>query len=70
MRLIDDWQKSWKYHSVKVGTLAGALAIGLATSGGVTSWVGLIPNWAVFLGGGCVCFLIVFARLVQQDDDK
>ncbi len=70
MKLIPDWKQSWKYHSVKVGTIAGALAIGIAASGGVTSWVGLIPNWAVFLLGGIVCFFIVFSRLVKQGDDK
>lgn len=70
MKLIDDWRESWKYHSVKIGTIASALAFGLAASGGVTSWVGLIPNWLVFLLGGCICLLIVFSRLVKQGDDK
>lgn len=67
---IPDWHKAHKLRSVQVagaGAIAGAVAAGLAASGAIVPWLGLIPNWAVFAGGALICALVIVARLVQQD---
>lgn len=69
MKLIADWRKATKMHSVQVagtGAIAGAVAAGLAASGAIVPWLGLIPTWAVFAGGAIICGLVIVARLVDQ----
>lgn len=69
MKLIADWRKATKLRSVQVaggGAIAGAVAAGLAASGAIVPWLGLIPDWAVFAGGAVICALVIIARLEDQ----
>ena len=68
--IIDEWKKAHKFTSVQVagsGAIAGALAAGLAASGTIVPWLGLIPQWAVFAGGAVICVLTIIARLWKQN---
>ncbi|MGS1128461.1 DUF7940 domain-containing protein [Rhodanobacter sp. UC4437_H4] len=69
MKLIEEWRQAWRLRSVQVaggGAIAGALAAGLAASGAIVPWLGLLPVWAVFAGGALICALTVWARITQQ----
>lgn len=62
------WREGIHFESVQVagtGAIAGALAAGVAASGAVVPWLGLVPNWAVFAGGAVICALTVVARLLK-----
>ena len=62
------WRESIHFESVQVagfGAIAGALAAGVAASGAIVPWLGLIPNWAVFAGGAVICALTIAARMLK-----
>ena len=68
-KLVPEAKQAHKLWSVRVagtGALAGALAAGLAASGAIVPWLGMIPNWAVFAGGAVICVLTIIARLWKQ----
>lgn len=67
--LVDDWKRNHKKRSVQVagiGTLAGALGAGLSAAGGIVPWLGLLPTWAIWLGGSLICALTVAATYWKQ----
>ncbi len=69
MKMIQNWRSAHKMRSVQVagvGAIAGAVGAGLAASGAIVPWLGLIPNWAVFAGGAVICALTVLGRLEDQ----
>ncbi len=68
-KLIPEAPQAHKLWSVRVagtGAIAGAVAAGLAASGAIVPWLGMIPNWAVFAGGAVICVLTIIARLWKQ----
>lgn len=72
MKLIDRWPEAYKFHSVKIasfGVIASAVAAGIAASGLIVPWLGLIPTWAVFVGGSVIFALTVLARITAQKND-
>lgn len=58
--------KLWSIQVAGTGAIAGAVAAGLAASGAIVPWLGMIPNWAVFAGGAVICVLTIIARLWKQ----
>ena len=64
MRLIDDWRRSWRWASVRLALLAGAIS-GWAASdpAGFARMVDLLPAWARPLVGVALAAAAIGARI-------
>lgn len=63
-RLVADWRQAWKWSSVRVAVLAGAIA-GWAASdpNGFSNAVDLLPPWARPLLGMAVTTSAILSRI-------
>lgn len=64
MRLIDEWHRSWRWASVRLAVVAGAVS-GWAASdpAGFARAVDLLPAWARPLVGLAVALAAIGARV-------
>lgn len=67
MRLIDEWRRSWRWASVRLAVVAGAVS-GWAASdpAGFARAVDLLPPWARPLVGLVVTMTAIGARVTTK----
>lgn len=70
MKLIPDWKKAHHLGSVQIGSsgfLLMSLGAGLSLSASAAQWIGVIPNWAIFLMASAICAATVIGRIFMRD---
>jgi len=73
MKLIPNWKKAHKLASIRIaGSGFGLMSLGagLALSGSAAQWIGVIPNWAIFVVAAVICASTVIGRIFMRDEKQ
>ena len=73
MKLIDDWRKAWRFHSMRasaIGFVLTSFAASLALAGGAAAWITVL-DLSIVLGLAAIIFLAsMIGRLIAQKHDE
>lgn len=73
MKLIADWRKSWRYHSMRasaIGLVLTSLAASLALAGSAAAWVTVLDMGYVLLIAAIIFLASMVGRIVSQAHDE
>jgi len=65
MKLIDDWRKAWRFHSMRASA-------SLALAGGAAAWVTVLDMSIVLWLAAIIFLASMIGRIIaqQHDDEK
>ena len=72
MKLIDDWRKAWRFHSMRasaIGFVLTSFAASLALAGGAAAWVTVLDMGYVLLLAAVIFLASMIGRLISQSHD-
>lgn len=72
MKLIDDWRKAWRFHSMRAsaaGLILTSLGASLALAGGAAAWVTVLDMGYVLLLAAVIFLASMIGRLISQSHD-
>ena len=72
MKLIADWRKAWRFHSMRASAIGFALtsfAASLALAGGAAAWVTVLDMGYVLLLAAVIFLASMIGRLISQSHD-
>lgn len=75
MKLIDDWRKAWRFHSMRasaIGFILTSFAASLALAGGAAAWVTVLDMGIVLWLAAIIFLASMIGRIIaqQHDDEK
>lgn len=75
MKLIDDWRKAWRFHSMRASAIGFALtsfAASLALAGGAAAWITVLDLSIVLWLAAIIFLASMIGRIIaqQHDDEK
>ncbi len=75
MKLIDDWRKAWRFHSMRasaIGFILTSFAASLALAGGAAAWVTVLDMSIVLWLAAIIFLASMIGRIIaqQHDDEK
>lgn len=74
MKLIDDWRKAWRFHSMRasaIGFILTSFAASLALAGGAAAWVTVLDMSIVLWLAAIIFLASMIGRIIaQQHDDE
>lgn len=75
MKLIDDWRRAWRFHSMRasaIGFILTSFAASLALAGGAAAWVTVLDLSIVLWLAAIIFIASMIGRIIaqQHDDEK